>query len=290
MNENVLNAWKKWLDVTLDRCHLHFELEGGSVESHIAICNKSSLLGVERVAQDLPANFKPKRILEIGASVGFISLAISKYYKDAKVYSVEPDSEAVTVADAMAVDENLNYKPVVGVGEALPYEDNYFDLIICHTVIEHVQDESAVIAEMTRVLSIDGYIHLDAPNYVWPYEPHLGIWCIPVLGKNSVRFMSCLQGKRKENWYIEDLRFVTPRKLEKIFRKNNLVWTNRAKEKLIKTANGTAVIKRYKWASKMLFFFEKIWVSKATIFLLVKIGLYPSVMYTMQKHRKEIDQ
>jgi ubiquinone/menaquinone biosynthesis C-methylase UbiE len=286
MNENVLNAWKKWLDVTLDRCHLHFELEGGSVESHIAICNKSSLLGVERVAQDLPANFKPKRILEIGASVGFISLAISKHYKGAKVYSVEPDSEAVTVAGAMAVAENLNYKPVVGVGEALPYEDNYFDLIICHTVIEHVQDESAVISEMTRVLSIDGYIHLDAPNYVWPYEPHLGIWCIPVLGKSSVRFMSCLQGKRKENWYIADLRFVTPRKLEKIFRKNNLVWINRVKDKLTKTAIGDSSIKQYRFASKTLFFLNKGRISKALIFLLIKIGLYPSVMYTLKKSHK----
>ena len=186
------------------------------------------------------------------------------------MHSVEPDSEAVHVAESMAINENLNYKPAVGVGEELPYEDNYFDLIICHTVIEHVHDESAVIAEMTRVLTKEGFIHLNAPNYVWPYEPHLSIWCIPVLGKGGVRFMSCLQGKRKENWYVEDLRFVTPRKLEKIFRKNNLVWTNRAKEKLLKTAKGEAGVKQYRFASKTLFLLDKLRISKALIFFLIK--------------------
>ena len=95
--------------------------------------------------------------------------------------------------------------------------------------------------------------------------------------------MSCLQGKRKENWYVEDLRFVTPRKLEKIFRKNNLVWTNRAKEKLLKTAKGEAGVKQYHFASKILFLLDKLRISKALIFFLIKTGLYPSVMYTLQK-------
>ena len=75
-------------------------------------------------------------------------------------------------------------------------------------------------------------------------------------------------------------------KVRKIFRKNNLVWTNRAKEKLLKTAKGEAGVKQYRFASKTLFLLDKLRISKALIFFLIKTGLYPSVMYTLQKHLK----
>ena len=36
-------------------------------------------------------------------------------------------------------------------GENLPFKDEQFDLIICHTVIEHVSNVEIVLSEMNRV-------------------------------------------------------------------------------------------------------------------------------------------
>ena len=93
---------------------------------------------------------------------------------------------------------NLNLNRIFfinGVGEKLPFKDEQFDLIICHTVIEHVKDVELVLSEMKRVLTAEGKIHLEAPNYNWPYEPHLSVWCIPRLGKNLLSFHHGLKSK-----------------------------------------------------------------------------------------------
>ena len=280
---NTLAAWQKWVDLTRSRCHLHFKLEGGTIESHIEVCLQSTRATINRVSKDLPNDFRPRRILEIGASVGFNSLALAEHFEDAEVYSVEPDAEAVEVASAMAADFSLDYTPLAGFGEHLDYPDDYFDLIICHTVIEHVNSVPAVVAEMARVISPTGIIHLEAPNYLWPFEPHLDVWCIPLLGKPLLRAMSWLQGKSKDNWYVGHLQFVTPFSLEREFRRNQLAWENRVEKKLKGLIDGGSYIKRYHAASNLVNIFNKVGLTRLVVFLVIRMGLYPSVMYSLRK-------
>jgi len=283
LSESSIAVWKKWIDVTRSRCHLHFILNGGEIASHVDCCSKSAGETIKRVVLDLPDDFKPKRVLEVGASVGFNCLALAAHYKEAEVYSVEPDEDAVEVAKSMAQDYELNYIPTVGVGEVMGYPDGFFDLIVCHTVIEHVKNVESTVKEMTRVLSTNGFVHLEAPNYLWPYEPHLDVWCVPLLGKKSVRLLSFLQGKHKDNWYVEHLRFVTPGKLEKLFSVNELAWENRSEAKLRNAANGTADIKMYGFASSVIAFFGRFGISKILVSVIGKLRLYPSVLYTLRK-------
>lgn len=281
--ESTLNAWSNWVAITKLRCHLHFNLEGGTVESHIATCRKGARDTVTRIVKDLPASFEPRRILEVGASVGFNSLALAERFTGAEVHGVEPDNEAVLVGLAMAENFSLKYIPVKGVGEQLPYPDNYFDLIICHTVIEHVDNVNKVISEMARVVSRDGVIHIEAPNYIWPYEPHLDVWCIPLLGKKLLRFMSMMQGKRQSNWYVEHLKFVTPGTLERQFKKNGLRWHNRAIDKLHDAAKGSADIKKYRFTAKLLNVVHRGGLGQLFISVISILKLYPSVLYTLRK-------
>jgi len=284
ISSSTLDAWEKWIKFTKSRCHLHFKLEGNSISEHIEICLKSSKDTVDRVVKDLPNGFNPKRILEIGASVGLNSMAFAQHFENAAVYSVEPDTEAVEVADLMARDLSLNYTPISGTGEEIEFSDNYFDLVVCHTVIEHVESVPAVIVEMARVVSSDGFIHLEAPNYFWPYEPHLGVWCVPLLGKPLLRFFSWIQGKSRDNWYVEHLQFVTPFSLEKYFRKNNLIWENRVEQKLKGVVDGSSEIKCYRTASKAINLLSKFGFINIILFLVIKTGLYPSVLYSLKKN------
>lgn len=60
--------------------------------------------------------------------------------------------------------------------EALPYPDNFFDLVLSHEVIEHVTDDRQAAAEMVRVLKPGGRALLFAPNRLYPFETHGHYW------------------------------------------------------------------------------------------------------------------
>ena len=49
----------------------------------------------------------------------------------------------------------------------LPYEDNFFDLIICSEVLEHLDDYHAALKEIYRVLKPAGKFLPSVPSY-WP--------------------------------------------------------------------------------------------------------------------------
>lgn len=284
LSQTTRAAWEKWVALADQRCHLHFALEGGSIASHVAACQRSSGATVERIAADLPREFSPAAVLEVGASVGFNSTALARRYPATTVHSVEPDQEAVDVAAGMAADFQLSYEPRCGVGEALPYPDGFFDLIVCHTVIEHVGNVEQVIREISRVLKPGGYLHIEAPNYFWPYEPHLSIWCIPLAGKPGVRFMARLQGQGAHISYLDHLQFVTPWRLQRCFAQHGLVWENRVRRKLETVLAGDqSQVVAYKRVGRLLNGINRIGLGKILVKLVLGCGLFPSVLYTVRK-------
>ena len=44
------------------------------------------------------------------------------------------------------------------------FDDGYFDVIICHNVLEYIDDKKAVISELSRVLKNDGFISIAKHN------------------------------------------------------------------------------------------------------------------------------
>ena len=65
---------------------------------------------------------------------------------------------------------------VCGAGETLPFPDNYFDLVLSHEVIEHVQDDRLAVTEIVRVLRPGGRLALFCPNRGYPFETHGIYW------------------------------------------------------------------------------------------------------------------
>lgn len=45
----------------------------------------------------------------------------------------------------------------------MPFENNYFDVIICNHVLEHVQDDIKAMSELYRILKKQGYAIMQAP-------------------------------------------------------------------------------------------------------------------------------
>jgi len=165
-------------------------------------------------------------------------------------------------------------------GELLPLREGSFDLVVCHTVIEHVADVSKVIAEMCRVLSPVGVIHLEAPNYLWPREPHLRLWCLPFLGKRHMRMLARLQGRGRDAWYLDHLRLVTPHMLQAKFRQHGLGWRNLAEEKIRLVAAGDiGSVKEYRRTARLLRLVARVHGDSFVTRLAIAVGIYPSVVY-----------
>jgi SAM-dependent methyltransferase len=79
------------------------------------------------------------------------------------------------VTEYVGVDREgeLSNPTVVGSAEALPFDDEAFDVVLSTQVLEHVPDPSQVFAESVRVLKRGGRLVLTVPG-VWPTHeaPH----------------------------------------------------------------------------------------------------------------------
>lgn len=283
LSDKVIKAWSFFLANESNHGHAKRVLSGENIDAHVQACWRSAQTTVQRVIAELP-DLAPKRILEIGSSAGLNCFALQQRFPNAEVIGIEPEQQAVAVATAMI---NSSSKPHPqfrqGLGEQLQLQDGSIDLIVCHTVIEHVNNVEAVVKEMARVLSQKGFVHLEAPNYRFPYEPHLKIYTVPLFGKGFVKLTALLQGKWRQRNFVNHLKFVTSGSLEKQFNKYGLSWHNRAIDKLQAAANGCGEIRKYRKIAKILNHLQRIGVAPLIIALISKLGIYPSVLYTLHK-------
>jgi len=65
---------------------------------------------------------------------------------------------------------------ICAAGEFLPFPQDFFDLILSHEVLEHVQDDRLAIHEVVRCLRPGGRLVLFVPNRGYPFETHGVYW------------------------------------------------------------------------------------------------------------------
>jgi len=283
LDANSRNAWHRFLANQSNFGHAQRKLVGQDIDTHINACLSSARDTALRISKDL-IDFKPSCILEIGCSTGLNCLAASEIYPEAQIIGIEPETEAIVAAKLLlSVSHSSKISFVQGVGEQIPLPSGSVDLVLCHTVIEHVKNVAVVISEMARVISPSGVIHLEAPNYVWPYEPHLDVWTIPKLGKLFVALCARAQGHTEMLHFLEHLQFVTPFQLENLATQNGLFCHNRVNDKIQNVIMGQNDVKKYKRLAQFIVWCGQFGLAKPVISAIVASGCYPSVMYTFGK-------
>ena len=65
-------------------------------------------------------------------------------------------------------------------GMALPFRSGTFDLVLSHSVIEHVADAARYLKECARVMKTDGRFYLSTAPYLSPAGAHLPHLLVPV--------------------------------------------------------------------------------------------------------------
>ena len=97
------------------------------------------------------------KVLEIGCGPGHFTNMIKRYYPDCDVYGVDLDSNHIEFAKNMADKLSLEINYSVADATKLPFNDNEFDLIISHTVVEHLPFAD-FISEQKRLLKDGGKV------------------------------------------------------------------------------------------------------------------------------------
>jgi 2-polyprenyl-3-methyl-5-hydroxy-6-metoxy-1,4-benzoquinol methylase len=110
-----------------------------------------------------------RRVLDAGCGVGY-GTAMLAAADAAEAIGIDIAQEAVTAASA----SHPTLEFVACDIHSLPFDDGRFDLVVCFEVIEHVEGQDEVIAELARVLAPRGVLAISSPNRgVYPSgNPH----------------------------------------------------------------------------------------------------------------------
>jgi len=107
--------------------------------------------------------------IDVGCGTGALGAAILSRCTPRKVCGVDPATAFVEVARSQVTDQCWEVRRASA--EALPYDDNEFEIAVSGLVLNFVGDKKATVAEMKRVVRPGGLVAL----YVWDYACHMQI-------------------------------------------------------------------------------------------------------------------
>jgi 2-polyprenyl-3-methyl-5-hydroxy-6-metoxy-1,4-benzoquinol methylase len=135
---------------------------GDADERFVPGSARGSLIEAQHLARYLWATplARGRRVLDAGCGVGY-GTAMLGDAGAAEAVGVDISAAAVEAASDGAP-SNTSF--LTGDVHALPFDDGRFDLVVCFEVIEHVDRQDEVIAELARVLAPGGVLALSSPN------------------------------------------------------------------------------------------------------------------------------
>jgi len=144
--------------------------------------------GVATTSQD--------RVLEVGC--GTASLAAALASRGAGVVATDLSLRWLVLAARRiaAQQPTPDVELVACAGEALPFEDASFDLVVASDVIEHVESPECFVRECSRALLPGGLLFLATPNrYTLGLEPHVRLWGVGYLPRGAAeRYVQAARG------------------------------------------------------------------------------------------------
>lgn len=103
-----------------------------------------------------------KTFLEIGCGTGFVLSGVAKAFPDAELVGSEIFVEGLGFANQRVPNATLLQMD----GRAIPFKD-HFDVAIAVDVIEHIDEDEAVLSELYEAVKIGGGIIISVPQHKW---------------------------------------------------------------------------------------------------------------------------
>lgn len=150
----------------------------------------------DRIRFCFPADLSGKRILDVGCGPG---IQMQFLTESNEVYGIDISSPALE----LAAEQGLITHRLDVEEQGIPFPDEYFDIVACTDLLEHLFDPQFVLREIRRVLRQDGYAVLAVPNHFFWYM-RLRI----LLGGNLVLPWH-KHAETSEEWNYVHIRFFT---------------------------------------------------------------------------------
>jgi SAM-dependent methyltransferase len=141
-------------------------------------------------------------VLDLGAGAGVVR-QMNFRGQVQRVCGLDPDGR---VLNNVALDEAK-----VGVGEAIPFGTEAFDLVFADNVLEHLEDPAAVFREVWRTLKPGGTFLFKTPNR-WHYVPTLA----RLMPHRSHQLVNRLRGRREVDTFPTLYRANTPAAIRRL--------------------------------------------------------------------------
>jgi SAM-dependent methyltransferase len=101
-----------------------------------------------------------QRICDLGCGQGHITAAIQKSYSNAEISGLDYSISAITRAAESCKEIDF----VVANAYEPPYCPEYFDIVVCNNLWEHVPDPLRLLGAISRILRTDGSLILSTPS------------------------------------------------------------------------------------------------------------------------------
>jgi len=111
--------------------------------------------------------YKPKIILDAGCGRGFYLYGISLYKFVKEIHGIDISEKYLKIARSINKDKKVKIKK--SSIYKIPYKNNFFDLIVCSEVLEHLEYDKKAIKELYRVLKPNGKLIITVPNLNFPF-------------------------------------------------------------------------------------------------------------------------
>lgn len=137
----------------------------------VSKANELDLEFYERFARDMSGILHPflkieskTRILEIGSGAA----GIITYLKSDHRYAIDPLEDIYSSIDKFKKIRDKKVKYFNAKAERLPFENNFFDLIIIDNVLDHCENAEMVMKEIQRTIIPGGIIYFRQNTYhIW---------------------------------------------------------------------------------------------------------------------------
>jgi 2-polyprenyl-6-hydroxyphenyl methylase/3-demethylubiquinone-9 3-methyltransferase len=150
-----------------------------------------------------------KQALDVGCGGGLLAEEFARL--GCQVTGLDPSEPSLATARAHARRAGLDIAYRVGVGEALPFADEAFEIVYCCDVLEHVNDLAQVLSEISRVLRRGGLFFYDTINQTWQSK------LVAIKLSQEWKATSFLPPKTHD-WNM----FIKPQRLQELMRQQGL--------------------------------------------------------------------
>ena len=112
---------------------------------------------LKRIVWEQIGQIEGKKILDFGSGQG---ITANYFAQSNEVIAIEPSEEMLVNAW-----KDCDYTQIIGsISNLKEFESNSFDVVICHNVLEYIDDKQLVLKELSRVLKNDGNMSIVKHN------------------------------------------------------------------------------------------------------------------------------